>query len=133
MRLLIAIAVMLAAAPVFAQTAAPARNFDGQYIGRRVSQDGKAGCVKREGKVTLNVSGGKVGSPNSDTTAPISDSGNFSLVFDTSISGVGPVTITYVGQIAGDAATGTLRVDPASTAYTGCTYTFSAQKQPVKP
>ncbi|MBV8600553.1 MAG: hypothetical protein JO359_03195 [Candidatus Eremiobacteraeota bacterium] len=128
----VTMAAALLVAPVLAQTTpTPAPNFDGQYIGRRVSQDAQAACVSREGKVTFNVSGGKISTVNSgDTSAPVDASGFFTLTYDLTIAGVGPAKATFTGQIAGDTAKGTARYrPPSSTGLSGCDYTFSARKQ----
>jgi len=134
---LVTVTAFLAASVVRAEptaTPSPAPNFDGRYIGRRLSQDSSVGCTSREGNVTFNVLDGKVGTPLSgETTAPLDASGNFTLKYDLTIAGVGPATATFRGQIAGDLAKGTVVYRPASTAYTDCSYTFSAQKQAAKP
>ena len=131
MRAVMVLAALLVSAPVLAQSPSPPSHFDGQYVGRRLSLDSQFGCTSREGKVTFNVSAGRVSTANSgETSAPVDESGNFTLKYDLTISGVGPATATFKGQIANDVAKGTVQY--SATGLPGCNYSFSAPKQVEK-
>jgi len=125
-------AELFVAAPVFAQTAPPA-NLDGTYEGTRVGGSAAAPCRYAGRPVILVVNGRVIHSqapPPTSKTAPVDDSGNFTLSFDASSSTYGPLTYTYTGQIAGDTAKGSL--DITSTSLGTCHYTFSAKRQAPK-
>ncbi len=130
--ILFVMAELFVAAPAFAQTA-PAANLDGTYVGPRVGGSSATLCRDTARRpVTLIVNAGVIHSqpPPPSETAPVDDSGNFTLSYDTIGNRAGPVTITYAGQIAGDTAKGTL--DITSPQFGTCHFTFSAKRQAPK-
>jgi len=131
--MLLMVAELFVAAPVFAQTAPPA-NLDGTYVGTRDGGSSATTCIVAARRpVILVVNGGMIHSqpPPPSKTAPVDDSGNFTLSFDATSSDHGPLTYTYTGQIAGNTAKGSLDIWSPQLGGT-CHYTFSAKRQAPK-